>query len=560
MSDVAKPSAVEEVKTASRFLRGGLVEDLEASEGGFSAEDQHLLKFHGLYQQKHRERAKQGEALPVVMIRGRIPGGRLTAEQYLAWNQAAEAFGDESLRITTRQSFELHGVLKSDIRSALQAIHRVRLTTQGACGDVVRNVTQAVNPWGRADLSALDAFAKELSDHFLARSRAYLEIWLDGERVDTAEESEPIFGTTYLPRKFKISLTIAGENSVDLLSNDLGFAATFDANGALEGFFVFAGGGQGQSIQDATTFPRLADPLGWIPKGFIVPVAEAAVTAFRDNGNRSERKRARLKYVIHTRGLDWFRSEVERRSGITFQARELPPWHTTSYLGWQRRSDDTWALGLHVLSGRITDTEDRKLKQGLQEIITNFAPSIQLTPDQDLILLGFREEDRSKVEELLQSRGIEAAKPSPLRQKALACASLPYCGLAITEGERALPGLLDELEALLERHGLSDRAPVFRITGCGNGCARPYSAELALVGQAIDKYAIFTGGHPEGLRLCELVAERVPRNRIAGALDPIFSLWSQQGTPGESFGDFTHRMGKDQISGIIAKAVVEAAV
>jgi len=555
MAEPGKPSAIEDLKAASRFQRGEIKADLEGPEPGFSSDSQHLLKLHGLYQQKHRDKAKQGAPPPVLMLRGRIPGGRLSAEQYLAWDSLADTFGDATLRVTTRQSLELHAVPKGDLKAVIQAIARVKLTTQGACGDVVRNVTQAVNPWGRPDLAQLDPVAELLSAHFMAKSRAYVEIWLDGEPVDSGSESEPLLGATYLPRKFKISLTLAGENAVDLLSNDLGLAATLDEGGVIDGYFVFAGGGQGQALPVATTFPRLADLLGWIPQAALISVAEAVVTTFRDHGNRSERKRARLKYLIHNRGLDWFRGEVEARAGLAFVARELPEWRTTPFLGWQSRVDGTWALGLHILSGRIDDTEDRQIKQGLREVITSFGPSVQLTSDQDLILLGIPAGDRPAVEAILRSKGIQINLPNSLRKKALACVALPYCSLAITEGERALPGFLDELESLLERHGLSDRAPVFRMTGCGNGCARPYSAELALVGQAIDKYAIFTGGHPEGLRLCESVAERVPKARIAPALDSLFALWKGEGEAGESFGDFTHRAGRDRVAALLAQAI-----
>jgi len=555
VAEISKPSAIEDLKLASRHQRGTLKEELEGQDPSFSSDSQHLIKLHGLYQQKHRDKGRPEGSPPVLMLRGRIPGGRLSAEQYLAWNALADTFGDATLRVTTRQSLELHAVPKGDLKPVLQAIHRVKLTTQGACGDVVRNVTQAVNPWGRADLDQLEPIAEKLSHHFLSRTKAYVEIWLDGEAVDPGTEEEPLYGDTYLPRKFKISVTVAGENSVDLLSNDLGFAATLGLDGRIDGFFVFVGGGQGQSIQDATTFPRLADLLGWIPERALIPVAEAVVTAFRDHGNRSERKRARLKYVIANRGVDWFRAEVENRADLAFDPRPLPPWKTTSYLGWQSRTDGTWALGLHILSGRIADTETQQIKAGLKDVIEAFGANVQLTPDQDLILLGLRAEDRPAVEALLSAKGIRIDRPSPLRQKALACVALPYCSLAITEAERALPNLLDEMEGLLERHGLSDRAPVFRITGCGNGCARPYSAELALVGQGIDKYAIFAGGHPEGLRLCEVVAERVPRTELPKALDALFGLWAREAVAGEGFGEFTHRTGKDRITEFIAEVL-----
>jgi sulfite reductase beta subunit-like hemoprotein len=547
MTDSIKLSPIEDMKTASRFLRGTLAEELETAEPGFSPDSQQLIKLHGMYQQKDRDRAKSGGAEPTLLLRGRIPGGRLNAEQYLAWDRLAETFGDATLRITTRQSLELHGLAKGNLKAVTSAIHRVQLTSQGACGDVVRNVTQAVNPLGRPELAQLDPLADLLSRHFMARSNAYLEIWLDGEAVEIAKESEPILGATYLPRKFKISLTLAGENSIDLLSNDLGFAATLDEAGAIAGYFVFAGGGQGQSITDPTTFARLADHLGWVPKEALVPVAEAVITTFLDHGNRSDRKRARLKYLIHNQGLDWFKAEVERRSGFALEARKLPEWNTPSNLGWQERVDGTWALGLHVLSGRLL-TEARK---GLAQVIDAPQLDVQLTTDQDLILLGVKTEAKANVDEVLQSHGLQTDRPGTLRQKALACVALPLCSLAITEAERALPDFIDQIEASLNRHGLSHRAPVFRITGCGNGCARPYSAELALVGQGVDKYAIFAGGHPESTRLAVQVAERVPKAEIATRLDKLFARWATEGTSNESFGEFTHRLGAENVKAIL---------
>ncbi|HTL97177.1 MAG TPA: hypothetical protein VL181_00090, partial [Holophagaceae bacterium] len=346
-------SHAEALKRESRHLRGTLAEELASPEPGFTTDAQALLKPHGFYQQKDRDRRGDPANPPVLMARGRIPGGRLEAAQYLAWDRIADRFGDGTLRLTTRQSIELHRILKPDAKPALQALHAALQSTKGACGDVVRNVTQAPNPWNRADLAQLDAVAESLSVHFESRANAYAEIWLDGERVDPERESEPLLGKTYLPRKFKIAVTAAGENLVDLYTNDLGFAATFDGKGALDGFFVFAGGGLGMTHNDDTTFPRLADPLGWIAAEQLLPVAEAVVATQRDHGNRGDRKRARLKYLIASKGLAWFIAEVEARWGRAFQRRELPEWRTTPVLGWIPRADGSWALGFHIESGRV---------------------------------------------------------------------------------------------------------------------------------------------------------------------------------------------------------------
>jgi sulfite reductase beta subunit-like hemoprotein len=536
-------SALEELKAQSAFLRGTLAEELASPEPKLGADAAHLVKFHGLYQQKDRDKAfepKPGIAPKphVLMVRGRIPGGRLSPAQWAAWNGLADRFGDGTLRLTTRQSVELHGVLKRDIKATLQELHRALLTTKGACGDVVRNVMEAPNPAGRADLAQLGPVAEALSEHFQAKSNAYAEVWLDGEKVN-GPESEPLYGKTYLPRKFKIAVTLAGNNSVDAYTQDLAFAGTLGWNGHIDGWFVLAGGGMGMTHHDASTFPRLADLLGWIPAAALLPVAEAVVTTQRDHGNRLNRKRARLKYLIHERGIAWFRAEVEARSGVRFEDLDLPAWQTPSSLGWTKRADGAWALGFHTLAGRIAGP----LKAALAELVAAHGLEVQLTPDQDLILLGIHREARATVEAFLAARGLRAESPSRLHDRALACVALPLCAVAITEAERVAPDFLGTIQSLLEKHGLADRAPVFRLTGCANGCARPYAAELALVGQAVDRYALFAGGDAEGTRLAFPVAEKIPTAELPDVLDRLFELWKAEGRRGERLGDAAARLG-----------------
>ncbi|MBI1751691.1 MAG: NADPH-dependent assimilatory sulfite reductase hemoprotein subunit [Acidobacteria bacterium] len=542
MSVAPAEHPAEALKRESRHLRGALAEELASGAEGFSKDSETLLKFHGLYQQKNRDKAPETPKHPVLMVRGRIPGGRLEAAQYQAWDRIADTFGDGSLRITTRQSLELHGVVKGDVKAALQALHAALQTTQGACGDVVRNVTQAPNPWGRADLAQLDAVAERLSNHFRSRAKAYAEVWLEGEKVEAATESEPVLGEAYLPRKFKISLTAAGENAVDIYTNDLAFAATFK-EGAIDGYFVLAGGGMGMTHNDATTFPRLADLLGWIPAHAALKVAEAVVAIHRDHGNRGDRRRARLKYVVAQRGLEWLRAEVETRAGLIFIDRDLPPWRTTSTLGWLPRADGTWALGLHTLSGRVAGP----LKAALRELVERFRLAVQFTPDQDAILIGVPDPARGEVDAFFKARGLDIHSPAPLFDRALACVALPYCGLAITEAERALPELMALLQSRLEDHGLAERAPVFRVAGCANGCSRPYAAELALVGQTPGKYALYLGGHVEGTRLAQEVLQKVSIEALGPLLDKLFTLWKAEGQAGERLGDFAVRYGLDAL-------------
>ncbi len=531
---------MEALKAASQHLRGNLAEELANADPSFSKDGQLLVKFHGFYQQKDRF---DKEKPPALMLRGRIPGGRLSPEQYLAWDDLADRYGDGTLRVTSRQSIELHGVLKDDIKATLQGLHAALQTTKGACGDVVRTVTQAPNPWLRPDLAQLDAVVNQLASHFQATSNAYAEIWLDGERVDPEKEQERLFGPTYLPRKFKFSVTVVGENLVDLYTNDVGLAASFDDRGTLDGFFVFAGGGMGMTHGDESTFPRLADLLGWIPPAALLPVAEAVVGVHRDEGSRENRKHARLKYVIARKGLPWFKAEIETRASIAFEDRELPPWRTSPVLGWLERADGTLALGLSIRSGRIGG----HFKAALHDAVSNFRPSVQLSPDQDLILLGLKQEDRGEVEALFLVHGHPLEAAEPLAARAMACVALPLCGLALIDAERVLPDRLADIREALSRQGLEGRSLLFRMTGCANGCARPYTAELALVGQTGKSYVLFVGGDPEGTRLAFPVAHKVTVEAFPAALDHLFAAWAAEGHPDEPFGDFAARVGAERL-------------
>ena len=543
-------SPIESLKRDSRHLRGTLAEELAGDARGFAKDSEQLLKLHGLYQQKDRDRRRE-DPPPVLMLRGRIPGGRLSAAGYLAWDELADRYGDGSLRLTTRQTVELHGVLKGDLKTVMAGLHQALLTTQGACGDLVRNVTLAPNPWKRPDLEQLEAVADRFSSHFLARTRAYAEIWLDGVKQEEAEPVEPFYGATYLPRKFKIAVTAAGENLVDLYTNDLAFAATF-AGGRLEGFFVFAGGGMGMTHNDPTTFPRLADPLGWIPAEAALSVAEAVVALHRDEGNRADRRHARLKYLAAARGAAWLKGEVEARSGLRFQDRELPPWRTSDVLGWQPRTDGTWAYGVHTPSGRVLGP----LKQALKTLVARHQLAVQVSPDQDLILLGIPEAARADVAAVLQAGGALAA--DPLARRALACVALPFCGLAVTEAERGLPAFLQALRGPLLRHGRLEQAPVFRVTGCANGCARPYNAELALVGQAVDKYAVYAGGSPQGDRMGFVLRDRVPAAELPGLFEALVAAWAAGGLAGEGLGDYAARLGPALLGEALGKGLPSA--
>lgn len=542
-----KPSPVEEIKTKSRALRGSIAEELQNPEPAFAKDTTQLLKFHGMYQQDDRDRRKGGEKFHSLMLRGRIPGGRLSAEQYLIWEHLADEYANGTIRLTTRQSIQLHGILKASMKTVIQAIRSINQTTEGACGDVVRNITQSINPAGRPELDLLDPVAEHLSDHFKAASNAYVEIWLDGEQVKNPDdEKDDIYGDVYLPRKFKCAITIAGENAIDLYTNDLAFAATLN-QGQIEGYFVFAGGGLGKTHRKPETFPRLADLLGWIPAEKLTAVAEAIVTIHRDFGNRSNRKQARLKYVFAEKGLDWAKNEVEKRADVKLEDRPLPEWQVPEYHGWLKRTDGTYSLGLPILSGRISDS-DQKWKSAIRKVVKAVQPAIQITADQDLILMGIEENQCSEVEAIFTEHNVKL-NSDPLYKRALACPALPTCGLAITEAERYLPDLLPLIDEALQNHGMNDApAPVFRMTGCPNGCARPYSAELALVGRSLNTYALYVGGNPEGSRLATELSDTVKSEDFPRVFGNLFSLWKQERQhAGESFGNTMSRLPVEEL-------------
>lgn len=540
-----KLSAMEQLKLESKGLRGTIAEELQSEKPRFSNQADNLMKFHGMYQQKNRDRRKPeekhlGPKPFTVMVRGRIPGGRLNRAQWLIWDDLADQYSDNGLRLTTRQSIQVHGVLKNNVKETIKQINETLQSTMGACGDVVRNVTQSVNPWGRKDLAALDQVADLLSSHFEVKSNAYYEIFLDDKKV--VDETDKIYGDRYLPRKFKIGVTKVGNNNIDLYTHDLAFAATFNSNQEIDGYFVFVGGGMGQSHNDPETYPRLADNLGWIPAESLIPVAEAVVTTQRDFGNRDTRSLARLKYTIAHRGVEWFKGEIESRSAIKFEDKELPEWETPNYLGWHDQENGKKSFGLHLLSGRIVDHGETKLKTAIKDVITQFASHVQVSPEQDLILEDIEPEDVAKVEGIFDSYGIHPYSPHSLLNRAVTCVALPTCVKALAESERVGEDLFSSIAKLVDKHGKSETPPTVRITGCPNGCARPYAAEIGLVGQLPGKYAVYLGGDAQGTRLNKQIAEKKTVPEILDLLDNAFAAWAKDSRTGESFGDFSHRV------------------
>lgn len=544
----APPSAVERIKAASRGLRGTIVESLaDPVTGGLADDDQHLLKFHGSYQQHDRDSAearRQAKLEPAwsFMIRTRLPGGLVTPAQWLALDGLATRYANGTLRLTSRQAFQLHGVLKGDLKPTIAAMNAALVDTIAACGDVNRNVLASPGPLASPVHAAAQAWAAKLSAHLLPRTRAYHEIWLDGEKVAPDQDAETILGANYLPRKFKAAIAVPPVNDVDVFAQDLGFIA-IEEGGRLAGFNLTAGGGLGATHGDAKTFPRLADLVGFLPPERLLEVAEAVVTTQRDFGDRSERKHARLKYTIADRGLDWFRAELERRLGFALEGPRPFAFTTTGdRFGWHADAGGRWHLTLRIESGRVADRGDARLRSGLARIAAVHRGHFVLTPNQNLVVADVAPGDRWRIDALVAGYGLGAFRTArPVALESLACVALPTCPLAMAEAERYLPAVTGAIDALMERHGLGGEPLLLRVSGCPNGCSRPYLAEVALVGKAPGRYNLHLGGARDGRRLASLYRENLDEPAILAALDPLFAGWSADRAAGESFGDWLHR-------------------
>ncbi len=562
MNDLSPPISPHELnKARSNFLRGTLVESLaDELTGAISADDAQIGKFHGFYQQDDRDHrdARRGRLLEPeysFMLRARLPGGVCTPAQWLAIDRIGRDLAQGSVRLTTRQTFQYHGIPKDNLRPLIQGINQALIDSIGGCGDVNRNVMCNPNP----DQSALHAevygWARRISEHLLPRTRAYHELWLDGEQVAGGEDSEPLYGATYLPRKFKTAVAVPPQNDVDVYANDLGFIAIADpADPArLLGFNVLAGGGMGTTHGDKTTFPRLADDLGFVLPAQVLAVAEAVVATQRDFGERNDRTHARLKYTIECMGLPAFRAEVERRAGVSFDAPHPVRFtgHGDRY-GWTRGSRGHWHLTLFIENGRLHDLPGRPLLSGLRAIAEVHQGDFRITPNQNLIVAGVPARQKGRIESLAREHGLLAEGQGVLRLGAIACVALPTCPQAMSEAERYLPDLLTRIEALAAGHGLAEQPIVIRMTGCPNGCARPFLAEIGLVGKGPRTYNLMLGGDGRGTRLNRLYRENIPEDGILEALDGLFARYAAERAPGEPFGDFVVRAG-------IVRRVVNAA-
>lgn len=541
---------VEDVKAQSRALRGTLLEGLaDQATGALAESDQVLIKFHGSYQQDHRDlrderRLQKLEPAYSFMIRTRTPGGVISPEQWLKLDRIATTFANHSLRITTRQAFQFHGVIKHELKATMQAINAAVIDTLAACGDVNRNVMVGANPLQSAAHALVHADAAALSEHLLPNTRAYYEIWLDEEQVAGGEE-EPIYGTHYLPRKFKVAFALPPINDVDVFAHDLGFIAVLEA-GELIGYDVSVGGGMGATHGDAETYPLLAQVIGFVTRDQVLQVAEAVVTAQRDFGNRAVRKRARLKYTIDDRGLDWFRGEVERRAGFALAApRGFEFAHNGDRFGWTEGEDGNAHLTLPIPAGRIADTPAASRLLGLREIARVHRGEFRLTPNQNVIVAGVAPSQRRRIELLVAKHGLDRTVGSTaLARHALACVALPTCGLAMAEAERYLPELVAKLDPILWKLQLQEASILLRISGCPNGCSRPYLGEIALVGKAPGRYNLMLAADHRGQRLNTLFRENVTEVEILEVLEPLLSAYASERAAGEAFGDFLIRSGR----------------
>ena len=543
------PSPNEAIKANSRFLRGTIAEGLQRVEtGALSDDDQQLTKFHGIYVQDDRDlRAERGrqkmEKAFIFMARMRVPGGVLTPVQWLAAEAIARERGNDTLRLTTRQTIQFHGIIKSNLRPAIRALNDAMLDTIAACGDVNRNVIATANPWAGRAHAEVAALAQAIGAHLLPKSRAWHEIWIDGEKLSGGdEEDEPIYGRTYMPRKFKIAVALPPHNDVDVFAHDLGFIA-IEENGAIAGYNVVIGGGMGMTHGEPDTFPRTGDVIGFCRPDQVLSVAENVVTLQRDFGDRSDRKHARLKYTIERMGLPRINQELEQRLGYRMlPARPFAFRDNGDRLGWAEGGNGTWHFTLFVENGRVCDLPKRRLLSGLHAIAALGVGRFIITPNQNLVLADIPPEQRDAVAALLAEYGLDTPV-SGLRRNSLACVALPTCGLALAESERYLPSLVTRLEDELEPLGLAQDDITIRMTGCPNGCARPYLSEIALVGRGPGLYNLYLGGAFEGTRLNKLYRKDVGDDAIVAALAPLLREYAERRSGGERFGDYVIRAG-----------------
>jgi sulfite reductase (ferredoxin) len=563
-SNLAAPkrSGTEVIKENSAALRGDIAQELQQDTPKFNDQNKQLLKFHGTYQQEDRDarKSRRAEGLGkhyMFMVRCKIPGGRVKADQYLAVDDLAGKYANGTLRFTSRQGIQFHGVVKRDLKATISGINECLLTTLGACGDVERNVMACPAPHHHDGVhEELQATAARLAAYLAPRTGAYHEIWVNGKSVNGAArngeavhgaEAEPLYGKVYLPRKFKTGLATPEDNCIDVYAQDLGLLAIVE-NDRIAGYNVLAGGGMGMTHGNANTFPHLARAVAYVPAAEVLHAAESVVKLFRDHGNRADRKRARLKYVVHDWGVERFREVLAGyMGGMPAPPRPVEVGGFDLHLGWHPQGDGKWYYGLSVENGRVKDEGPLRLRSGLRALVDRFRPELQITPMQDLLLCNLDSAALPALERVLEEYGVlRPEQRSAVRKLSMACPAIPTCGLALSEAERALPGILDELESELKRLGLEDEQISVRMTGCPNGCVRPYQSDIGIVGRSGDKYVIYVGGRIQGDRLNFELKDLVPRGEIVALLRPLLMHFREGRQTAESFGDYCHRLGKER--------------
>jgi sulfite reductase (ferredoxin) len=566
-----KPSKVEGIKERSNFLREPIASEMLLDTNHFTEDGIQLLKFHGSYQQDNRDNRVKGQEKDYsMMLRTRTPGGFVPPQLYLTIDRLSDQYGNHTIRATTRQAFQLHGVLKKNLKATIAEIVHNMGSTLSACGDVNRNVMSPPAPYrNRPEYDLAREYANRIADLLAPQAGAYYEVWLDGEKVLSGEEHpdvvaarkrningsiienspEPIYGTYYLPRKFKIGVTVPGDNSIDLFSQDVSLVLILDDQGELQGFNIYAGGGLGRTHNKEETYPRLADPIGYVAKDDIYDAVTAIVATQRDYGDRTDRRHARMKYLIEEWGVEKFRAKVEEYFGKPMEPfQPLPEFKYLDFLGWHEQGDGKLFYGISIQNGRIKDEGTFRLKTALRKIVAKFNLPIRLTPSQDVILYDIEPSDRQRINRILREHGVKQLKDiDPLVRYSIACPALPTCGLATTESERAIPDILVRIRALLEKVGLPNEHFIIRMTGCPNGCARPYLAELAFVGNGPNTYQVWLGAAPNQTRLAKVYLEKMPIDTLEETFEPVFVLFKKERQAGESFGDFCNRIGMEAI-------------
>jgi sulfite reductase (ferredoxin) len=571
-TDVPKLSKVEGIKQRSNYLREPVATELLQDTTHFTDDAIQVLKFHGSYQQDNRDNRVKGQEKDYqFMLRTRSPGGFIPPELYLTLDRLSEDYGNHTLRATTRQGFQIHGIVKKNLKAAIGSIIRSMGSTLGACGDINRNVMAPPAPYkNRPEYKYAWEYADNIADLLSPQTGAYYEIWLDGEKAISAQENpevkaarqrningthladteEPLYGERYMPRKFKVCVTVPGDNSVDLYTQDVSLVVITNDKGELEGFNVLAGGGLGRTHNKEDTFARMADAIGYVSKDDVYDLVKAIVATQRDYGDRVDRRHARMKYLLNDWGVEKFRETVEGYFGKKIAAyKPLPSFKYHDYLGWNEQGDGKLFLGVSIENGRIKDEGTFRLRTALREIIKEFALPMRLTANHNILIYEIEPSQQLTIQQILDRHGVHISPEGiePLARYSMACPALPTCGLAITESERALPGIIERIRTLLDKLGLQNEHFVIRSTGCPNGCARPYMAELGLVGSAPESYQVWLGGTPNQTRLAQPYTDRMPIHEMESFLEPIFVYFKEEREAGESFGDFCDRVGFDAI-------------